>query len=90
MFLSEDSILEATFFNRSTKELQAISTAFPFKSAVELAADGEVLATRVVLVVSIFTLSDEIPSTSCATWSIFVFTPCPISTAAVETPTLPS
>ena len=54
------------------------------------AAVGEVLATRVVFVVSIRMLSAETPRVRAAMPAILVLTPWPISTAAVETLTLPS
>ena len=55
--ISHDSILAAVPLNLSNKALHAIRKAFPFKSAPELAAVGDVLATLVVLVDSIFILS---------------------------------
>ncbi len=87
---SLESKLLAIFCNLLIRFVHAISTAFPLRSAVELAAVGEVFATLVVLVVSSFNLSAEIPKISWATCSILVFTLCPISTAPVLTPTLPS
>jgi hypothetical protein len=68
----------------------AISVAFPFKSAVAEAADGDVLAIRKVLVVCTLILPNSSPKTREATWAILVLTPCPISTAPVLIPTEPS
>ena len=62
----------------------------PFRSAPVLAAVGEVLATRVVLVVSSRTRSRSTPRVTAVMRRIFWLTPCPISTAPVDTPTLPS
>src|SRR5687767_12867550 len=65
----------ATFFKRFRISVQAIRVAFPFRSAVALAAEGEVLATLKVLVVWIFILDAGNENVSAATWAIFVFTP---------------
>ena len=69
---------------------QAVSVARPFMSAPELAAVGEVLATRAVLVLVTVMRSAEMPSVWAAIPRIFMLTPWPISTAPVETATLPS
>jgi len=53
----------------------AILTALPFMSAAELAAVGEVLAVRVVFVVSTLILERSTPKTLAATAAILAFTP---------------
>src|SRR5688572_12637610 len=65
----------ATFFIRSTIASQARAVALPFRSAVALAADGEVLAMRHVLVVLIFTLEGSTEKISAATCNNLVLTP---------------
>jgi hypothetical protein len=83
-------IRDAFSLMRSRIALQPISKALPLRSAVALAALGLVFATRVVFVLSSFTLEGSIEKTSAATCTILVLRPWPISTPPVLTPTLPS
>ena len=73
---------------RRFEDLLNRTTADPL--AALLAAVGDVFATREVFVVSILMSSGRIENTFPTIDRIFMFTPCPISTAAVLTPTLPS
>ena len=64
--------------------------AFPFKSVVELAALGEILAIRVVLVLLHFIRSEGMPKMREQIAIIFELIPCPISMPPVVTLTDPS
>ena len=66
------------------------NTALPFKSAVALAAEGEVLAILKVFVVCTVIFSEFIENILATTCNNFELTPCPISTAPVLILTLPS
>ncbi len=73
------------------KNLIADGDEFPYGQIAESeAAVGEVLAIRKVFVVWTLTRSIGIEKMRAATCAIFVLTPCPISTAPVETATEPS
>ena len=82
--------MPATSSRRDLTCRQANSRALPLRSELALAAVGEVLAMRVVFVVSSFTRSAGTENTRLATCSSLVLTPWPISTAPVLTPMLPS
>ena len=68
----------------------AMIAALPFRSVVALAALGDMLATRVVLVLSTRTRRSEIPKVRATTAATLLLMPWPISMPPVVTLTLPS
>ena len=84
------SSLAATSRMPSRMVSTALMAALPFRSVVALAALGDMLAIRVVLVLSTRTRRREMPKVRATTDATLLLMPWPISMPPVVTLTLPS